>query len=102
MLVTLEQILKIAEERKIAVGSFNSPNLESLQAILEAAEELGLPVILQFAQCHDCLLYTSNPIGQFFTYRGNPPRHSTETLTNGKIFRSLYIGKNLSYNERRN
>lgn len=53
MLVTLEQILKIAEERKIAVGSFNSPNLESLQAILEAAEELGLPVILQFAQCHE-------------------------------------------------
>lgn len=53
MLVTLEQILKIAEERKIAVGSFNSPNLESLQAILEAAEELELPVILQFAQCHE-------------------------------------------------
>lgn len=53
MLVTLEQILKIAEEKKIAVGSFNSPNLESLQAILEAAEELELPVILQFAQCHE-------------------------------------------------
>ena len=53
MLVTLQWILKEAERRKIAVGAFNSPNLESLQAIMAAAEELDLPVILQFAQCHE-------------------------------------------------
>ena len=53
MLVTLKEILAIAEEKKIAVGSFNAPNLESLQAVLEAAEELELPVIIQFAQCHE-------------------------------------------------
>lgn len=53
MLVTLKEIMKIAEERKIAVGSFNTPNLESLQAVLEAADELELPVIVQFAQCHE-------------------------------------------------
>lgn len=55
MLVTLKEILEIAEERKIAVGAFNTPNLESLLAILEAAEELGLPVIIQAAQCHENL-----------------------------------------------
>lgn len=56
MLVTLNEIMKIAEERKIAVGAFNAPNLESLRAVLAAAEELKLPVIIQVAQCHE--IYT--------------------------------------------
>ena len=53
MIITLKNIMEIAEEKKIAVGSFNTPNLESLQAVIEAAEELKLPVIIQFAQCHE-------------------------------------------------
>ena len=53
MLVSLNEIMKIAEEREIAIGSFNTPNLESLEAIIRAAEELDLPVIIQFAQCHE-------------------------------------------------
>lgn len=53
MLVTLKEILAIAEERQIAIGSFNTPSLESLQAVIEAAQELSLPVIIQFAQCHE-------------------------------------------------
>lgn len=53
MLVTLNEVMKTAEEKQIAIGAFNAPNLESLQAVLEAAEELELPVIIQFAQCHE-------------------------------------------------
>lgn len=53
MLVTLNEVMKIAEEKKIAIGSFNTPNLEGLQAVIEAAEKLSLPVIIQFAQCHE-------------------------------------------------
>lgn len=53
MLVTLKEIMKLAEEKQIAVGAFNTPNLEALQAILGAAEETDLPVIIQFAQCHE-------------------------------------------------
>ena len=53
MLITLSDAMKIAEERKIAIGSFNTPNLEALQAVIGAAEELELPVIIQFAQCHE-------------------------------------------------
>ncbi|MCR5269269.1 MAG: class II fructose-bisphosphate aldolase [Lachnospiraceae bacterium] len=53
MLVTLKEILKIAEEKKIAVGAFNAHCLEALEAEIRAAEELNLPVILQFAQCHE-------------------------------------------------
>ena len=53
MLVTLKEILELAEEKKIAIGAFNAPNLESVQAEIAAAEELNLPVILQFAQSHE-------------------------------------------------
>ncbi len=53
MLVTLKEILKIAEEKQIAVGAFNAANLESLQANFQAAEELSVPFIIQFAQCHE-------------------------------------------------
>lgn len=53
MLVTLKEVMKIAEEKKIAIGAFNAANLESLQAVIGAAQELELPVIIQFAQCHE-------------------------------------------------
>lgn len=53
MLVTLNDVMMIAEEKKIAIGSFNTPNLEAIQAVVEAAEELDLPVIIQFAECHE-------------------------------------------------
>ena len=44
MLVTLKEVLKVAEEKEIAIGAFNAPNLESLQAVMAAAEEMDLPV----------------------------------------------------------
>ena len=53
MLVTLKEIMNIAEEKKIAIGSFNASCLEAVEAELEAAEELKLPIIIQFAQCHE-------------------------------------------------
>lgn len=56
MLVTLKEICGIAEEKGIGVGAFNVPNLESLTAVLEAAEELNAPVIIQHAEVHDELI----------------------------------------------
>lgn len=53
MLVTLKEILKIAEEKNIAIGSFNASGLEAIEAEIAAAEELNLPIIIQFAQCHE-------------------------------------------------
>ena len=52
MLVTLNETLKIADEKKIALGGFNITNLESLRSVLGAAEKLQLPVALMFAQIH--------------------------------------------------
>ncbi len=43
-------ILKKAQEGKYAIGAFNFNNLEFLQAIIEAAEELSSPVILQVSE----------------------------------------------------
>ena len=56
MLATLNEVMGMAEQKKIAIGSFNTPNLESLRAVTEAAEELNLPVIIQFTQCHESLI----------------------------------------------
>lgn len=53
MLVNLKEILKIAEDKKCAIGSFNTPNMTSVQAIISAAEELDVPVILMHAQVHE-------------------------------------------------
>ena len=53
MLVTLKEILEIAEEKQIAIGSFNASGLEAIEAEIAAAEELDLPIIIQFAQCHE-------------------------------------------------
>ena len=53
MLVGLKEILKEGKARGIAVGNFNTPNLEALLAVLDAAEELDVPVIIAHAQCHE-------------------------------------------------
>ena len=53
MLVNLKNILKIAEAKKIAVGSFNATDSCSMEAVLRAAEKLNQPVILMHAQVHE-------------------------------------------------
>lgn len=53
MLVSLTEILNMAEEKKCAVGAFNTPNLECVNAVLAAAEKLNVPVILAHAELHE-------------------------------------------------
>ena len=53
MLVTLNEILAMAEEKKCAIGAFNVPNLECITAVLNAAEKLNVPVMLTHAQLHE-------------------------------------------------
>ena len=55
MLVNLKEILAIAEERKCAVGAFNTPNLECLLAVIDAAQKLGTPVIISHAELHESI-----------------------------------------------
>ncbi len=53
MLVTLKEVLAIAEERNCAVAAFNTPNLEFITAVLAAAERMNQPLILSHAQLHE-------------------------------------------------
>ena len=50
MLVTGKQILQHADEHGYAVGAFNVNNMEIIQAIAQAADDLRAPVILQASQ----------------------------------------------------
>ena len=53
MLVTLNEIMKDAYAKRYAAGAFNTVNLASIRAVLDAAEKLDAPVILQHAQIHE-------------------------------------------------
>ena len=77
MLVTLKNILKIAEARGCAIGAFNVPNFENLKAVINAAEELNQPVIIMHAQVHEemglCKMEEIAPIMLFMAERANVP-----------------------------
>ncbi len=53
MLATLNEVMKMAEENKYAVGAFNTPNLECLLAVIRNAEKMNVPVIISHAQLHE-------------------------------------------------
>lgn len=53
MLVGLKEILAEGKKKNIAVGAFNTPTLECLLAVLRAAEDLDVPVIIAHFQGHD-------------------------------------------------
>lgn len=77
MLVNLKNILQIAEAEKCAVGSFNTPNFESMRAVIGAAEELNTPVIIMHAQVHEemglCKMDEIAPIMLFMADRAKMP-----------------------------
>lgn len=77
MLVTLKEILKIAEAKQCAIGSFNTPNFASLKAVIGAAEELNQPVIIMHAQIHEemglCNINEIAPIMLFMADRASVP-----------------------------
>lgn len=53
MLVTLNKILKMGEERGCAIGAFNTPNLECIRAVIDTAEKYNVPVIISHAELHE-------------------------------------------------
>ena len=53
MLVTLNEILAMAEKKKCAYAAFNTPNLECITAVLNAAEKLNVPVMITHAELHE-------------------------------------------------
>ena len=50
MIVTLKELLGIAEAENKAIGSFTCPNMEIVMGMIRAAEETGSPIIIQIAE----------------------------------------------------
>ncbi len=77
MIVTLKDILRIAEAKRCAVGAFNTPNFASLKAVITAAEEQNLPVIIDHAQVHEemglCVMEEIAPMMLFMADKASVP-----------------------------
>lgn len=75
MLVTLKGLLDEAKTEKKAVGAFNGTTLEAIRGIIQAAEELNCPVILQHAQSHDDMidLEEIGPVMLYYAKRAKVP-----------------------------
>lgn len=50
MLVTLNKMLRVAQQHRFAVGAFNTANLELTEAIIAGAEAMHAPVIIQTSE----------------------------------------------------
>lgn len=96
MLVTLKEILNLCEARKCAVGSFNTPNLESIMAVIGAAEKLNVPVIIQHAEVHESIMPLSviGPIMLEMAKKAKVPVavHIDHGETVEYIYRALNMG----------
>ena len=57
MLVNMKEMLQDAEKHNYAIGSLNTPNLETLRAVIGAAEELDCPIIINHAQGHEPVVH---------------------------------------------
>ena len=75
MLVTLKELLDQAKIEHKAVGAFNGTTLEAIRGIIQAAEELNCPVILQHAQSHDDIidLEEIGPVMKSYAERAKVP-----------------------------
>ena len=62
-LVTTKDLMLDAQKNHYAIGAFNAENMEMVQAIIAAAEELRAPVIVQ-----------TTP-GTEVRFSGHVPRH---------------------------
>lgn len=51
-LVNYNEILKYAKKHRMTVGAFNSLNMETLQAVVSAADKMNAPLIVQTYHAH--------------------------------------------------
>ena len=96
MLVTLKELLDQAKIEKKAVGAFNGTTLEAIRGIIQAAEELNCPVILQHAQSHDDIidLEEIGPIMKYYAERASVPvaLHLDHGATYERCLQALRLG----------
>lgn len=113
MLVTTKELLRVANAQNKAIGAFNISGLETLRAVIQAAEKLQEPVIIQFAQVHEeeqiIDLDTIGPIMVLEAEKANVPvavhlDHGVDLMFIEKALKIgftsiMYDGSSLSYDE---
>lgn len=96
MLVNLKDMLNDAVKNNYAIGAFNTPSLDHLRAVVDAAEELDSPVIINFAQCQENVapIEIIGPIMVDFAKRAKVPvcPHIDHGLDMNFIMKALRIG----------
>lgn len=96
MLVTLNEIMRLCEASGYAAGSFNTPNLEAVMAVIQAAEELEVPVIIQHAEVHESIMpiRVIGPIMLEMAKQANVPVavHLDHGETLNYVYRALELG----------
>ena len=98
MLISLKAILDLAESRNIAIGAFNVTTLEGIRALVDAAEELDQPIIMQFANAaHSQLipLEMIGPIMMQFAERASVP--VAVRLDHGANFEEVHRALDLGF-----
>lgn len=75
MLVNMREMLQDAEKHNYAIGSLNTPNLETLRAVIQAAEEMNCPIIINHAQGHEDVvdLETIAPLMKMYAENAKVP-----------------------------
>ena len=96
MLMNLREILQLAEERKMAIGSFNVYNVESLQAVMSAARNTQSPTIVSFGESYDKHMPLEAMAAMFKYYAGNSDLplvlHLDHSKNKETIYRALKAG----------
>ena len=75
MLVNMKEMLQDAEKHNYAIGSLNTPNFETLRAVIAAAEKLDCPIIINHAQGHEPVVHmeTIAPLMKMYAENAKVP-----------------------------
>jgi len=96
MLVNTKELLQTAEKGNYAVAGINATSLIMLRAVMEAAEELSMPVILSHAQLHEpyAPIEIMAPIMRNFAEKSKVPcaLHLDHGTTESYIYKALSLG----------
>lgn len=83
----MKEILNEAEKNHYAIACMNTPNVETLRAVIGAAEEVDVPVIIDHAEVHNSLIPIEN-IGP----------HMVEYAKKARVPVCVHLDHGVSYN----
>ncbi len=97
MIVSLKDVLGYAQKQKIAIGAFNITNLESVRAIVAAAEDTQMPVIINWGDGHAKYISMEEAVYlmKYYAKKANVP--VCMNLDHGLTFEECTQAMNLGY-----